>query len=209
MTIEEVVARRCIREVLHFTTNSGVTGILASHFIKARPNLLEDEYLEHILKLNCPNRRDARWLDFVNLSITRINSHLFGIADGNWHRNLNGWWCILALDPAVLSHDDVVFTTTNNIYTGCRRGKGVAGLEAMFTPVVEKWHANRVMRDPAQPDCEPTCRQAEVLYPQEVSTAYLRRIYVREEEHRDSVHGIFGALSLAPVECVIHPAHFA
>jgi hypothetical protein len=210
MTIEELVARRCIREVLHFTTNSGLTGILVSNFIKARPSLRKDKYLEHILKPNCPNRQhDVQWHGYVNLSITRINTRLFGISEGNWHRDLDGWWCILAFDPIVLSHDNVLFTTTNNIYPSCRRGTGVAGLEAMFAPVVKGWYGVPITRHPGKPDSEPTCIQAEVLYPQEVSTEYLRRIYVREEEHRDSVHGIFGALSLTPVECVIHPAHFA
>jgi len=210
MSVEAVVARRCIREVLHFTTNSGLTGILASGSAKARSNLLEDKYVEHVLKHNCPSRRlDVRWHGHVNLSISRINGRLFGIANGNWHSDLDGWWCILAFDPTVLSHDNVVFTTTNNIYPSCRRGMGVAGLEAMFAPVVNGRYATAITRLPGKPDCEPTDIQAEVLYPQEVSTAFLRRIYFREEEHRDAAYGIFGALSLTPVECVVHPSYFA
>ena len=209
MSIAALIARRCITEVLHFTTNSGLTGILASGSAKARSNLVEDTYLEHILTHNCPSRtHDVRWHSHVNLSITRINSRLFGISEGNWHRDLNGWWCILAFDPIVLCHDNVVFTTTNNIYPSCRRGTGVGGLEAMFAPVVKGRYAVSITRHTGKPDAEPTCIQAEVLYPQEVLTTFLRRIYVREQEHQDAVYGIFGALSLASVECVVHPPHF-
>ena len=210
MSIAALVARRGIAEVLHFTTNSGLTGILASGAAKARSNLLEDTYLEHILKHNCPARgRNAGWHSYVNLSITRINSRLFGISVGNWHKDLDGWWCILAFDPTVLTHDGVIFTTTNNIYPSCNRQAGIAGLESMFAPVVSGRYSTRIERYPGQPESEPTCIQAEVLYPQAVSTEFLRRIYVRDEEHRDAVHGIFGALSLPPIECVVSSAHFS
>src|SRR5437899_1547768 len=97
MNIRGLIAERQIRQVLHFTTDRGLVGILASRAVKPRKRLSTDKYLEHIYKPNCENRiRDSAWHDYVNLSIETINAHLFGISSGNWHRDLDGWWCILS-----------------------------------------------------------------------------------------------------------------
>lgn len=47
----------------------------------------------------------------------------------------------------------------------------------------------------------PTDRQAEVLYPHEVPTRYLRRIDVQREEAVDTLHGILAALGLKVPVC--------
>jgi hypothetical protein len=57
----------------------------------------------------------------VNLSISRINARLFNISAKNWHRALDGWWAVLSFDPLILTHDGVVFATTNNAYPGVIR----------------------------------------------------------------------------------------
>ena len=43
-------------------------------------------------------------------------------------------------------------------------------------------------------DAWPTDRQAEVLYPGEVSCRYLQSIVTQEEEVTDDIHGILGGL---------------
>lgn len=210
MKIEDVVKDRGIREVLHYTTNRGLTGILAQGAIRPRKRLPADKYLEHIYKPNCDDRsRDVDWHDYVNLSITGINSRLFRISSNNWHRNLDGWWCILAFRAEILGHSGVFFTTTNNIYSGVSRAQGVVGLEKMYAPTI-RWYVNSTVLRPSDCDpAQPTCLQAEVLYPGDLSICYLNTIYVRDVEHTDAVHGIIGGLSLEPITCLVSPRHFA
>src|SRR3954469_23794344 len=103
MSISEEVKRRGISEVLHFTTNRGLVGILATEKLLSRRRLKEEDYLQFILHNNALVRQEELphfdksqdWLDFVNLSISEINSSYFGFS-GNWAHNQDLWWCILA-----------------------------------------------------------------------------------------------------------------
>jgi len=210
MTIEEIIASRGISDILHFTTNHGLAGILATGAVKSRARLSRDKYLEHILKLNCPDRsRDAAWHNYVNLSISRINSHLFRISEGNWHRALDGWWCVLSFDPRILAHDGVVFATTNNMYTGVIRRSGPQGLEALFSPRITRWCGCTVKRQAETASFQPTCFQAEVLYPGELPLEDCQGIFVRDDEHLDEVHAMFAALSVSTISCETDAGRFA
>ena len=191
MSIEDIVINRNIKEILHFTTNKGITGMLASNGILPRKRLPQDKHLEHIYEYNCGDRsRDAAWHDYVNLSITIINRRLFGISKGKWHRDIDGWWCILAFSPKMLSHEGVFFTTTNNMYSGVRRYQGANGLEKLFAKQIMRWQGENVTRSPAMPENQPTCEQAEVLYPGELSLDYLHRIYVESSHAAAAVESI-------------------
>lgn len=207
MTVQQVVDERNIQEVVHFTTHQGLLGILYSKAIKSRQSVEQDGDLSYILTPNAAMRRDTTWVDYVNLSISRINSHYFRCSC-RWHRETGLWWCILALDPEVLAHEGVVFTTTNNIYTGVRRGRGPAAIEAMFADRVVRWSGNVVARTPDLPSHFTTCEQAEVLYRHEVSTNYLRGIYVSTPEDQDDVCGQLEAVSHPPVPVVVDPDRF-
>ena len=195
MTIQETIEKRKIKEILHFTTNKGITGILATGSLKARNLLSRDEYLEYIYQYNCPERgRDKDWWDYVNLSITSVNRHLFGISAGKWHACENGWWCILSFSPEIFAHDGVWLTTTNNMYTGVERQKGSVGLEAMFATNIVQWPGKCITRPASLPDNQTTCNQAEVLYPREVSLQYLNKVYVANNDDAagfDSIKSLF------------------
>jgi hypothetical protein len=195
MTIEKIIQTRGIEEIMHFTTKFGLLGIFDSKAVKPRDRLTNDQRLEFILKLNTPIVRDTEWANYVNLSITRINASLFRISSGRWHPDV--WWCILSFDPIILTHDGVYFTTTNNAHhKTVRRGQGRASLEALFVPSVRWGHFNSVKtRTSNMPDSYTTCEQAEVLYPHELSTEFLRRIYVGENEEEDEVHAQIAALN--------------
>lgn len=209
MTIDQFVQDRGITEVLHFTTNSGLTGMIAQQSISSRNLLKEETYLEHIYKQSCPDRsRDTAHHGYVNLSISRINSRLFGIAEGNWHRGIDGWWCILSISTEILSHKEVIFTTTNNIYPSIVREEGVAGIQRMFAPTVLGRYAEKLNRVPDMPPHYTTCPQAEVLYPGLVPFSYVRRIYFRDHDHADAANAIFSACSLQAVPCIVDPNRF-
>ena len=199
MKIEDVIKQREIKEVLHFTTNKGLTGILAKKAVLPRKRLPEENYLEYILFYNCTSRtRDKEWLDYVNLSITSINLHLFGISSGKWHTEIDGWWCILSFSPEILTHQGVYFCTTNNAYTCVVRGAGVTGLENLFADRVERETDWVAIRQEDTPMNQPTCNQAEVLYPGGLSTDYLKHIYVRSNEHTWAAESICDMFAKIP-----------
>jgi len=197
---------RGIQEVLHFTTNLGLTGILASRAIKSRKRIEKEEILEFILKPNVEIRKDPTWEDHISLSVTQINSNFFDYSKYK-HPEVQ-WWCILSLDPAILTHEGVVFVTTNNIYPSARRGYGPSGFEQLFAPVVNGRYSERLQRSLEMPASFTTCDQAEVLYPGELSIEYLRTIYVAAEEDGDDVTAQFSALNLSIVDIAVAPERF-
>ena len=186
--------RRGVEEVVHFTTRTGAIGILATRALKSRKRLRSDEYLEHVYRPNAPYRKDQDWQDYVNLSIARINDWMFDSSE-RWHAEDDNPWVVLSFDPEILGHPGVVFTTTNNIYPSCRRAEGVSGFDQLFSGAVFGRYNERHDRERSQSDW-PTDRQAEVLYPGEVSCCYLRRIYVDLEETADNIVGILTVLQL-------------
>ena len=191
----EVVAaarERGVEDIVHFTTVSGAIGVLAARAVKSRERLPEDQYLEHVYRPNVHVRKDAAWLDYVNLSVTRINDWMFETAT-RWHIRDDNPWVVLAFSPELLGNPGVVFATTNNIYPACRRAEGLDGFNSLF--------AERVLgRFDAVNDREgkqanwPTDRQAEVLYPGEVPCRYLHRIDVQREDVVDTIYGMGAGL---------------
>jgi hypothetical protein len=182
----DVVADREIKELLHFTTNRGVLGMFAIGAVLSRQQLPEAKYLEHVYHPNSQVRKDPGWIDYVSLSISRVNTRFFGQSQ-NWHRDTDTWWAIVSLDPCILTDEGAVFVTTNNIFPSRIRGTGEAGLEALFAPEVAGYYGALSKRTADMPDSWTTDVAAEVLYPQRISTDYLRRVYVVNDDHGDLV----------------------
>jgi hypothetical protein len=214
MTLEEAIRSHNIVEVLHFTTNRGIVGTLASHSLLSRHRLPQEKYLEHVLHVNAVSRPEAtaffdksqNWLDYVNLSISEINARYFAVSN-RWHQASNVWWGILAFDPEIVTHDGVLFATTNNSYDRCIRQGGVEGFEGLFAQVIQRkrgWSVNRGLRESRLP----TCEQAEVLYPAGVPTEFLRSIYVQDEEQHDQALGWLWEFGLSGVNVVLSPEKF-
>jgi ssDNA thymidine ADP-ribosyltransferase, DarT len=206
MTIKEIIRARKIMEVVHFTTENGLVGILDTGFVLSRHRLPKQKRLEHIMKLNCATRYDPHWLDFVNLSIGRINIDFFG-ASKSWHPPHDALWCILSFKPEIMTHKGVYFATTNNRYSGVVQSAGSEGLEAIYPARVHRYLSNYATRTPMHESWEPTCRQAEVLYPQQLSLDYLKAIYFPTEEECDT--GVAQCqLYKIEVECKVQPEAF-
>jgi hypothetical protein len=186
VSVADVVEQRKITELLHFTTNCGVLGMFALGAILSRERLPKEKYLEHVYQPNSPVRKDPDWIDYVSLSISRVNTRFFGQSQ-NWHRATETWWAIVSLDPCILAEDGAVFVTTNNIFPSRIRGKGESGLEALFAPTVRGYYGAESKRTPDMPDSWTTDVAAEVLYPQRIPTDYLRRVYVVNDDHGDLV----------------------
>lgn len=158
-----------------------------------------DLYLDQVYRPNAPYRKDRDWLDYVSLSIARINDWMFEHSE-RWHADADNPWVLLSFDPVVLSHPGVVFATTNNIYRTCRRAEGRDGFEQMFADTVYGRYDERHDRTGMRPDW-PTDRQAEVLYPGEVPCKFLLRADVQSEEAIDTIAGAGAVCELnVPVE---------
>jgi hypothetical protein len=201
MSIEEQIAAREITEILHFTTNRGLVGSLASRFLLSRPLLNEEDYLKYVLHLNAGIRpeeasyfdKSEDWIRFVNLSVSEIN-YRFLMVSRKWHATEEVWWAILAFSPAIITHSNVWFSTTNNGYEDAIREKGESGFSNLFgSPILrmlsdnygKRWSCHRESRESRLT----TCEQAEVLYFEKLDLQYLDKIYVEDETLYYSVSG--------------------
>jgi hypothetical protein len=208
MTVWDIAVSRGITDIVHFTTNRGLIGSLASGAVKSRARLPREDLLEYVYKPNAQYRRDPEWTDYVNLSITRINSQFFDIASTKWHAHEDVWWCILAFSSEVLTHPRVLFTTTNNMYEGVRREGGAAGLEQLFASRVHQYGGWWVSRGVDRTANRPTCDQAEVLYPKELSMKFPRAVYVVNELHADIAAAQCETLGYRGLEVIVKPEAF-
>ena len=190
----DAAKERGITDVVHFTTTNDVIGILASGVVQSRARVREDKYVEQVYTPNAPFRKDVKWLDYVNLSIQRINNWMFVTSEYR-RRNEEVFWVVLSFRPEILSHPGVVFTTTNNIYLRCKRSEGLDGFSQMFSDPVIGWYGRRHVRA-GKLESWTTDRQAEVLYPGELSIEHLQRIDVQTEEGLDIVNGLKDVLSV-------------
>lgn len=209
--IAEFVNQRGITEVLHFTTNHGLIGVVASGAVLSRDDLKAEALLSDVHLLNCTVRRDEDWTGYVNLSIAAVNKD-FLVSSKGWHPPRDGvWWAVLSFSPDLLSDPGVVFATTNNVYHSVvRRAEGLAGLEALYADAVPWGYYGKVAyRSVTMPPDRPTHVQAEVLYPGRVPLQHLKAIYVPEEERLDDVAGLLTALTGAPnVPVAVRPEVF-
>ncbi len=181
------IGQRGIQEVVHFTTNNGLVGILHTGRLSANANLRAEQRLAHIMKINSADRsRDSMWLGYVNLSISRINDYFFRYSKNRVNHE-HAYWCILSFDPIILAHPGVYFATTNNAYELTKRETGLTGLEALFSGHIRRKPAWDAYRPPTEQTFHPTCRQAEALYPAHVSLTHLQRIYVPDGNVYDEV----------------------
>lgn len=207
MSIDLIVKKRAISELVHFSTSTGLLGILSTGNLLPRSALANEQSLEFILKYNAPYRSDPAWLKYVNFSVSRINHQFFDHA-GSWHKDPGLFWVIIGMAPEVLTHDGVYFTTTNNIYPSCLRGKSSDAFEQLFAPKVLGRYSAEILRNPGHPDHWTTCPQAEVLYPGHVSTKFVQTIYVRNENDLSAVCAQIAALGVGPYTIKVAPEKF-
>ena len=207
MTIKEAIKARKIKEVLHFTTHKGLLGVLHSGCVLSRARLPKETRLEHIYEPNASYRKDQAWLDYVNLSISSIN-HRFFDSSCRWHREIELWWCILVFDPIILTHENVVFATTNNMYTGVQRSTGLKGFLSLFEPTIELWTGNQLARPSMIPLNFTTCPQAEALYPHALTIEHLKSVYVICDSDADEVHAQLCLTNNSDVTVIVDASRF-
>ena len=186
--IIKAAAERDITNIVHFTRTNGLKGILSTGVVKCRRDLPEEDRVKHVYEPNAYDRsRDLDWHGYINLSVTKINIHMFNRSK-NWHQEDN--WVILVFDPKILGDPGVVFCTTNNAYPVIKRCRGIQGFEQMFAPQVPWGYHGYIHNRTYRNSNQPTDPQAEVLYPFELSLEYLKALIVRDELTYEEVFGI-------------------
>lgn len=209
MSVTDIIAKRGIREVVHFTTSHGCLGTLYTKTLLSRARLQDDEMVRYLFAANAELRRDVAYLDHISLSIEHINTDFYRVSANKWHRNEPIFWCILAFDPVVLSHEGVVFTTTNNIYSSVQRGMGEAGLNHLFAERVVRWSTTPVVTRSLNTKASyPTCFQAEALYPKSLPTEHLQRIYVHTGADQSETIGFLKATFHPEIDVIVAPEKF-
>ncbi|NWD47484.1 DarT ssDNA thymidine ADP-ribosyltransferase family protein [Pseudomonas gingeri] len=214
-SIQQIIEKRKISEILHFTSNHGLVGTLATKYLLSRRALPKNDHLAYIAAPTADKRQEAEdyfnkdqdWLDYINLSISEINVNYFDFAT-KWHNHKDDrWWVILSFSPEILEHKGVHFTTTNNIYEHVNRAPFNEGLEKLFNDTIKRkgsWTAYR--RERASHLA--TCQQAEVLYPEQLDIAYLKAVYVRNGDEHDLVSGWLSYYNFENIDVIINEAKF-
>ncbi|AZP43924.1 DUF4433 domain-containing protein [Rahnella aquatilis] len=194
---EASVKAKGIKEILHFTTNQGLLGVLRTGAVLPNSQLKEEDTLAFIFQQNSLKRRerDSKWLGFVNLSITKLNFEFFEHSR-SVHQNSDIYWAILSFSPDILIDSGVYFTTTNNIYPSCLRGEGIEAFERMFCDPIEGKFQKKIYRGPFHLSSWTTCEQAEILYPGRLALKHLIKVYVENFEDKSSIMAQLAALGL-------------
>ena len=208
MTVSDYITARQIDEVVHFTSSHGCLGTLYTQMLQSRQRLEGDPMVEYLFKPNAALRKDPKFLDYVSLSVSHINTQFYNTSSSSWHRDEPIFWCVLSFTPTILTDQGVIFTTTNNIYTGVQRAEGPRGLAALYADRIIQWTSKIVHRKIGTPANHTTCFQAEVLYPTAVSTKSLQRIYVQTQEHQNEIVGFLKATFHHNVEVLVEPKKF-
>lgn len=195
--IADAIKSRGITEILHFTTNRGLLGSLRTWSLLPNSKLTNEDTLSFIFQQNSPERKEwnKKWLDYVNLSITKLNFEFFDFSK-KVHKNSDIYWAILSFSPNILTHEGVIYTTTNNIYPSCLRGSDLVSFEKIFDLSVEGKFQRKIERSENHLPSWTTCEQSEVLYHGPLSLNYLNKIYVCDLESKHSVIAQIRALGV-------------
>lgn len=208
MSIQAFIKERGILEVVHFTTHSGIVGILDSGSLIPNSELKKEKRLEFIMTLNTEYRKDPQFASYNSVSITEPNRQFFGYSRRRQVEDF--WWCVLALSPTIMEHPNVLFCTGNNTWPRTIRKPGLSGLNALFDARVPGRYDTWVDRPRSRPQNVPTSLEAEFLYPGRISLDFLLRVYFEKQDHADEFTAYARTFGVAlPPNCaVVNPLIF-
>lgn len=210
MSISAFIRDHGITEVVHFTTHEGILGILDVRNILPNAELKKEKRLEFIVKLNTEYRKDPQFAGYNSVSITEPNRKFFGYSRKRHAGGQNLWWCVIALTPAIMEHDGVLFCSGNNTWPRTIRKAGLKGLTAMFDDPVPGTYSSWVHRSPHHLRNVPTSLEAEFLYPGRIPLDFFLRVYFEHQDHADEFVAYANTLGVAlPSNCaVVSPKMF-
>ena len=185
VAIQNIVARRNIKVLCHFTHIRNIPSILANGVLPR--NEVERRELQSTFS---DSFRFDRLLSWVSVSISFPNYLMLYQKTGALSR---ADYCVCLIDPSILWKKECLFSPRNAARNGLREiilqhGWSAAALEMMFDdiPMIPA-RAGRTL-----PDSYPTDPQAEVMVPEKISAKAIVAIVVQTKVTPDQLQRDFG-----------------
>ena len=215
VAIAAFIRKREISKIVHFTSTSGLIGILLSGKIMSRETMrrfIEDNPDSPVVRYfhaNDLERWDKR-LDCVNTSIERINVDLFAAMKSRSAGVVIEPWCIIELDTICLLKNKVVFTVANAASTYVRRNgsqEGLAGLESLYADLVTSGRQDEnhvtitqeTRRERGAHYNWTTNSQAEALIPGEIPVVCIKRVVFQSHDEMIRAKNFLANAGCTPV----------
>ncbi|MHA2879109.1 DarT ssDNA thymidine ADP-ribosyltransferase family protein [Vibrio campbellii] len=183
MTVQEVIERRCLTSLYHFTTIENYMSILERGFIYSRYkveelSLLNDGFYTADFVDSMDQQRLDGLRDYINLSLSRPNWYL--LEKYKKRAELSHFdWCILEIDLAPMLNEKTLYSVCNAASSTARKygvKTGAAGLEDLFRSEVCTPRNTYTRR--GIPVHFTTDIQAEVLVFEQISIEHIRHAYL-------------------------------
>jgi hypothetical protein len=203
LTIRELVERRQISRLCHFTPSRNL-----AHIVASKEGVLASRHLEEGERaLFNPTDRDRLdgYRDYVCCSVQYPNGWYFRKA--RQRETLFRDWVVLLLDPRYLWLPGTRFCPRNAAAAcGDLIRAGPEAFEALFAQVVDGMRT--FYRGPRHPEFLPTDEQAEVLIPDRVGLSDLQSVVVRDHSQARAEASRLRLMDLHVPRFVVVPEFF-
>jgi hypothetical protein len=204
--VVEVLQRRGVTRLLHFTPARNLPHILRDRRLRAVKELAED--VRAVYANTDPQRLDGQ-TDKISCSIEFPNGWYLRRVKGKTVNYPD--WVYLVLDPLVAARPGALFCYRNAASGyGDRLKAGQSGLEECYAPSVVGAYDRTYRRGPHHSPAAPTDAQAEVLVPGPIDLSHIRAIIHPSPAHAAQEWARLGRLGLDPsvVEWASSPTLF-
>ena len=182
--IQEIINKRDIRELIHFTRVKNLKSILSNGILPRKE--LDEKKIEYVF--NDEKRLDG-WVNASCISVTKINPFL--IQKFNERYNLkNSDWFQIKIKPSILTENECIFCDTNaasttfdpyrNDMEKLNGLKSWIAFDAMFKNKV--YQSQRTIVRINQEPNETTCAQAEICIIGKIPTNFFINLKEIEEK---------------------------
>lgn len=182
--IEQVVKKRSIKNLIHFTPTINFMSMVEQQAILSRDHL-EKLDIEQYDVLDYVQFTDSIRYDdksYINLSITEPNRFLFRKFRERTKNDPSIEWCVLKLKTELLYWHDTLFSVTNAASYAAKR-EGINGTSHDFEKLFqsELLLKNRVCRFSGMANNLTTDNQAEVLVKNKIPFSYVEEVCFVDE----------------------------
>lgn len=167
----EVIKKREIKYLIHFTPTINLLGIFEEQKILSR-KLIEQLVINNLDILDYIEFTDSHRFDdknFINLSIQSPNASLFKKFRSKTQQDCHVKWCVLKIDTKYIYHIDTIFSITNAANSYNKNNIRITGdiekFKLMFSPSIDiiNSYGNKKLNRGNLPNNYTTDEQAEVL----------------------------------------------
>ena len=166
------ILTRGIKYLIHFTTTLNLRSILECGKLIPRETIesMADEKIDFLdyIQLTDKNRLDGK--QFINLSISRINTYLFERFQERTRENASVNWCILRINPIYIYAKETKFSIANAASNESKQFGITGDFEKFKSLFADHLPIKYGVRPEGMDPMFPTSVQAEVLVREEIPT---------------------------------------